>query len=264
MTLSRTAARITPEYRPTHSNNLTTGKIVDYAIHLELSGPARDIVSSLIGMSTDSINHVGYEGLRARPIAVSIETKTESRTVEEAKVQLGVWVAAQVARIEALVKHLASVAVQKPTAEACSCRLESEMATRGRRKNRGRGGRMPRAEQSQTLESIPSPPVVMVPDPSDFLSQTVFPLIDIQSEAWSLFLARVMPSNALHSSSSDIRKPVSNIQIFHSIPLGNTANTVQTYRLVKSLKVLRDWVDGDFRRWWGALLGVRDVEVGGG
>ena len=90
MTLFRTAARITPEYRPTHSNNLTTGKIVDYTIHLEPSGSARDIVSSLIGMSTDSINHVGYESLRARPIAVLIETKTESRTVEEAKVQLGV------------------------------------------------------------------------------------------------------------------------------------------------------------------------------
>ncbi|PVH91768.1 hypothetical protein DM02DRAFT_606179 [Periconia macrospinosa] len=217
---SVTAARITPEYRPTHSNNLTTGKIVDYAIHLEPSGPARDIISSLIGMSTDSINHVGYEGLRARPIAVSIETKTESRTVEEAKVQLGVWVAAQVARIEALVRQLASLVAKKPASEACSSRLESEMA--------------------------------------------VFPLIDIQSEAWSLFFARVTPSNTLHPSNSGIRKPVSNIQIFHSVPLGNTANTVQTYRLVKSLKVLRDWVDGDFRKWWDVLLGVRDVEAGGG
>ena len=120
MTLSRTAARITPEYRPTHSNNLTTGKIVDYAIHLELSGPARDIVSSLIGMSTDFINHVGYEGLRARPIAVSIETKTESRTVEEANVQLGVWVAVQVARIEALVRQLALFVGKKLAAEARS------------------------------------------------------------------------------------------------------------------------------------------------
>jgi hypothetical protein len=33
-------------------------------------------MSSLFGMSTDSINHVGYESLRARPIAVSIETNT--------------------------------------------------------------------------------------------------------------------------------------------------------------------------------------------
>lgn len=264
MTPSRTATRITPEHRPTHSNNLTTGKIVDYTIHLEPSGPARNIISSLIGMSTDSINHVGYEGLRTRPIAVSIETKTESRTVEEAKVQLGVWVAAQVARIETLVRQLASVVVQKPTVEACPGRLESEMATRGRRKSRGRGGRMPREEQPRAQESIPSPSVAMVPDPSDFLSQTVFPLIDIQSEAWSLFLARVTPSNALHPSNSDIRKPVSNIQIFHSIPLGNTANTVQTYRLVKSLKVLRDWVDRDFRKWWDGCLGVHDVEADGG
>ncbi|KAF2245115.1 hypothetical protein BU26DRAFT_77053 [Trematosphaeria pertusa] len=261
---SVTAARITPEYRPTHSNNLTTGKIVDYAIHLEPSGPARDIISSLIGMSTDSINHVGYEGLRARPIAISIETKTESRTVEEAKVQLGVWVAAQVARIEALVGQLAPLKVKKPAAEAQRSRLELEMVTRGRRKSRGRGGRMSRAEQLQTQELTPSPTVVMVPDLSDILSQTVFPLIDIQSEAWSLFFARVTPSNAPHLSNSDIRKPVSNIQIFHSVPLGNTANTVQTYRLVKSLKVLRDWVDGDFRKWWDGFLGVRDAEADGG
>jgi hypothetical protein len=264
VTPSRTAARITPEYRPTHSNNLTTGKIVDYAIHLEPFGPARDIISSLIGMSTESINHVGYEGLRARPIAVSIETKTESRTVEEAKVQLGIWVAAQVARIEALVMQLASLVMKEPAAEAWSSRLESEMVTRGRRKSRGRGSRMPRAEQPQAQEPIPSPTVVMVPDPSNFLSQTVFPLIDIQSETWSLFFARVTPLYALPPSNSDIRKPVSNIQIFHSVPLGNTANTVQAYRLVKSLKVLRDWVDGDYRKWWDGLLGVRDVEAGRG
>lgn len=110
----------------------------------------------------------------------------------------------------------------------------------------------------------PSLTIVMVADPSDILPQTVFPLIDIQSEAWSLFFARVTPSNALHPSNSDMRKPVSNIQIFHSVPLGNMANPVQTYRLVKSLKVLRDWVDGDFRKWWDGFLGVRDAEAGGG
>lgn len=262
---SITAARITPAYRPTHSNNLTTGKIVDYAIHLEPSGPARDIISSLIGMSTDSINHVGYEGLCARPVAVSIETKTESRSVEEAKVQLGVWVAAQVARIEALLGQLAQLGMKKPpAAEARPGRLESDMVTRGRRKTRGRDGRMSRAKQPQTQEPTPSPTVVMVPNPSDILSQTVFPLIDIQSEVWSLFFARVTPSNAPHPSNSDIRKPVSNIQIFHSVPLGNTANTVQTYRLVKSLKVLRDWVDMDFRKWWDGFLGVRDAKAGRG
>jgi hypothetical protein len=261
---SRTAAKITPEYRPTHSNNLTTGKIVDYAIYLEPSGPARDIMSSIIGMSTDSINHVGYEGLRARPIAVSIETKTESRTVEEAKVQLGVWVAAQVARLEALVGQLAPLGVEKRVAVARPDRLESEMVTRGRRKSRGRGGRMSRADHPQTQELTPSPTVVTVSDTSDILSQIVFPLVDIQSEAWSLFFARVSPLNTPHLSKSGIRKPMSNIQIFHSVPLGNTANTVQTYRLVKNLKVLRNWVDGDFRKWWNGFLGIRDTEEGGG
>jgi hypothetical protein len=210
-------------------------------------------------MSTDSINHVSYGGLRARPIAISIETKTESRTVEEAKVQLAVWVAAQVARIEALVRQLALLVVKKPAAEAWSDRLESAMITRGPRKSRGRGGRTLRAEQPQAQGPSLSPNVVMVPNPSDILSQTVFPLIDIQSEVWSLFFARVMPSQTLHPSNSDTRRPVSKIQIFHSVPIGNTANTVQTYRLVKSLKVLRDWVDGDYRRWWDGFLGIPNV-----
>lgn len=80
---------------------------------------------------------------------------------------------------------------------------------------------MSRAEQPQTQEPTPTPTVVMVPDPSDMLSPTAFPLIDIQSEAWSLFFARITPSNAPHPSNSDIRKLGSSIQIFHSVPLGN-------------------------------------------
>jgi hypothetical protein len=209
-------------------------------------------------MSTDSINHVGYEGLCARPIAISIETKTEGRTVEEAKVQLGVWVAAQVARIEALAGQLSPPVVKKPGADAWSGQVGSEMVTRGRE----RPDRLSRVERSQTQEATPSPTVMMVPGASNLLSQTVFPLIDIQSEAWSLFFARVMPANALHLSKSLIRKPGLAIQIFHSVPLGNTANMVQTYRLLKSLKVLREWVDEDFRKWWDKLLGIREAEGG--
>jgi hypothetical protein len=75
-------------------NSLLTGEILVYTIHLEPSDLERDIIPSLISMSTDSIYYVGYKGLRAWHIAVSIETKTESRTVEETKVQLGMWVAA--------------------------------------------------------------------------------------------------------------------------------------------------------------------------
>jgi len=188
-------------------------------------------------MSTDSINHVGYEGLRTRPIAISIETKTESRTVEEAKVQLGVWVAAQVARIESLAAQLAAA---KKAAEA------------------GTGPDQPQAQQSTA-----SPSAIRMPDPSDVLSQTVFPLIDIQSDTWSLFFARVTPSNAAQPSHPGIRKPASNIQVFHSVPLGTTSSTVQTYRLVKSLRVLRNWVDTDFRGWWDGFLGLSHDEAGG-
>jgi hypothetical protein len=194
VTLSRTAARITPQSRPTHSNSLTTGTMVDYVIHLEPFSPARDIVSSLLGMSTDSINHVGYKSLRARPIAVSIETK--NRTVEEAKVQLGVWVAAQVARIDALVRQLAPLGLKNPASEAQPSRLVSEMVTRSRQNNRGTGGRMSRAEQPQIQEPTPTTTVVMVLDLSGILSQTVFPPIDVPSETWSLFFAHVTTSNA--------------------------------------------------------------------
>jgi hypothetical protein len=236
--------------------------MADYVIHLEPFSLARDIVSSLLGMSTDSIPHVRYKNLHDRPIAVSIETKTENRTVEEAKVQLGVWVAAQVARIEELVRQLAPLGLKNPAAEAQPSRLVSEMVTRSRRNNRGTGGKMSRAEQPQIREPTPTTTVVMVPDLSGILSQTVFPPIDVQSETWSLFFAFVTTSNAPHPSNSDIGRPVTNIRIVDSVPLGNTANTVQTYRLVKSLKVLRDWVDVDYRQWWDGFLGVCDAEAG--
>jgi hypothetical protein len=96
------------------SSSLTTGKIVDHVIRLEPFSLARDIMSYLLGMSFDSVNHVGYEGLRARSIAASIESKTESRTVEEAKVESDVWGAAQVARIKAFARQLAPLGVKEP------------------------------------------------------------------------------------------------------------------------------------------------------
>lgn len=61
-------------------------------------------------------------------------------------------------------------------------------------------------------------------DLTDLPTQIVFSLLDVQSESWSLFLGRV--SISPETSGSDIRKPASHIQIFHSIALGNTANTV--------------------------------------
>ncbi|CAE7021382.1 hypothetical protein HRS9139_01082 [Pyrenophora teres f. teres] len=246
---SVTAARITPEFRPTHSPGLTTGKIVDYAMFLELSHSARDAILPLVRMSSKSINHVSYEGLRTRPIAVSIETKTESRTVEEAKVQLGVWLAAQVARIEELIQQVVLLKANKHGAE---------IEARTGNIRYGEKGRMYSRPQTQNPTPPPATDVVN-PDPINLISQIVFPLLSVQSESWSLFFGRVSTPHDIPNS--DIRKPASHIQIFHSIALGNTANTAQTYRLVKSLEVLKAWIDRDFRRWWDVIL---DVDGEGG
>jgi hypothetical protein len=196
VTPSRTGATIEPEYRPSLSDGLAIG-IVDYVIHLEPFSTAGDIIRSFFSRPNDSINHISHDGLRKAPIAVSIVTHTESQTADESKVQLGVWLAAQVARIEALARRCGQL---------------------------------------------------------DIISQTVFPLIDVQSETWSLFLARVTPSDGSKPAGSKDHVPESSTEIFHSRPLGNTASPVQTYRLLKNLRVLRTWVDEDYRQWWDDFL----------
>jgi hypothetical protein len=55
--------------------------------------------------------------------------------MEEAKVQLGVWVAAQVARVEALIQQAAMLKANKHGAE--------REVRRGRGKGRGKGGKIP-------------------------------------------------------------------------------------------------------------------------
>ncbi|KAH9859269.1 hypothetical protein J1614_012183 [Plenodomus biglobosus] len=251
------AARITPAFRPTHSPGLPTGKIVDYAIFLEPSHLARDAIAPLVPISSASINHVGYEALRTRPIAVSIETKTESRTVEEAKVQLGVWLAGQVARMEDLIQQ---AGVLESFERVQDGEAISEPSGHGRRRNRASNAHM----LMQTQQQNPAPTTnTFSLDAAALLSQIVFPLLDVQSENWSLFLGRVCPDLLTSMSSSNIQKPSLPIQIFHSIPLGNTANIIQTYRLVKSLKALRAWIDTDFRMWWDKVLNIDGGGEGG-
>jgi hypothetical protein len=75
-------------------------------------------------MSTDSTDRVGYKVCALNLSLYRSRPKT-SRIVEEAKVQLGVWVAAKVARIEALARQPAPLGVKKPAAEARSSRLVS-------------------------------------------------------------------------------------------------------------------------------------------
>ncbi|KAF2029780.1 hypothetical protein EK21DRAFT_89553 [Setomelanomma holmii] len=242
---------------PLHSPGLTTGKIVDYAIFLLPSRLARDAIAFLITNSSASINHASYEALRIRPIAVTIETKTESRTVEEAKVQLGVWLAGQVARMEDLILQ---IAVLESFERAQYGEAISEPSGHGRQENRAFNSHL----HIQTRQPTPVPTMKSISTGATaLLSQIVFPLLDVQSENWSLFLGRVSPDLLTSMSSSKMQEPDSPIQIFHPITLGDTANTVQTYRLVKSLKALRAWIDVEFHMWWDKVLGIAGDGEGG-
>ncbi|RTE80561.1 hypothetical protein BHE90_004919 [Fusarium euwallaceae] len=108
-----TNAKIDPQYLPKMSDGLTSSsKMVDYALFIgDRQGDQPEdvsttqmshldqMISKFITAGSDSINHIPYFALRHHPIFLGIETKTISRTEEEALVQLGIWVTAQVRRI---------------------------------------------------------------------------------------------------------------------------------------------------------------------
>ena len=63
------------------------------------------------------INHTNHSSIRRKPIAISIETQTISRTEEEARISLATWVASQIERLKRLLytfecrpDHLAAIA----------------------------------------------------------------------------------------------------------------------------------------------------------
>lgn len=180
------AAKITSTYRRTHAPGLTTGKIIDFAMFLEPARLAQNTITSLTTSMSASINHVSYEGLRTRPIAVSIETKTESRTVEEAKVQLGVWLAGQVARIEELIQQIAVL-------EAFELEEKEEVGIESQSTGQAEwGSRVSHPPMGmRTQQPTPTPTMHSIsPVVTALLSQIVFPLLNVQSENWSLFLSR--------------------------------------------------------------------------
>jgi hypothetical protein len=142
--------------------------MVDYAIYLEASGPLssdpsasnplHERISALITDVTHSVNHTSYVSLRHRPIAVSIETKTISRPEEEARVQLAIWVAAQLERIRSLATDTAYLASTGAPTKA------------SRRKN-----------PKVLLKEL---------DRNVVLGRMVFPLLYVQSAQWTVLFAR--------------------------------------------------------------------------
>lgn len=82
--------------------------MVDFGIYLAGNTPCngpqtlQERLASAPYLTSPSINHTNRLSLQAKPLAISIETKTISRTEEEARVQLGVWIASQIERLKRL------------------------------------------------------------------------------------------------------------------------------------------------------------------
>lgn len=228
--LSITTVQTFREYCPTLLSRSTkdieetTGSMVDFAISLTLSPRALEAFDSLFGY--DYINHVDHETLRTTPIAISIETKTLAGNPEEARVQLGIWLAAQVAGIERLLGMMSEADSQTGSKSGDSSRPER-----------------------------------LSPRTTRLLSEVIFPLLCVHGESWELYLGRVCPEAATSLPTSTLRRPVSRVEIYSSVPLGKTSDIVQVYRLVKSLRLLNEWVDVDFRKWWNDVLQLDEGEA---
>ncbi|KAF5023775.1 hypothetical protein F66182_4168 [Fusarium sp. NRRL 66182] len=97
--------KIDSRWLPSHSSGLVSAaKQIDFVIHLG-DAEIQSRIASRRWMFTPSINHTNRDGLRKKPIAISIETKTINRSEAEARVQLAIWVASQIERIRLLLSR---------------------------------------------------------------------------------------------------------------------------------------------------------------
>lgn len=97
-----TTARLIKEYLPTQE---TSGKQVDFCLYLDVDSTAQqriDLIRASLPLA--SINHFDLDGLINRPVALSCDSKKldSHGGASEAKLQIGVWHAAQ----WKLLKHL--------------------------------------------------------------------------------------------------------------------------------------------------------------
>ena len=168
---------------------------------------------------------------------MSIETKTESRPAGEAKEQLGVWIAAQIARIELLLDQIAPAVDVTPVSPQEAPSKQSAAAP-----------------MAQTSDAGPSSAFSVLPPPPSLLCDMAFPLIQIQADDWKLFFARVSP----HRAANPLTLPHAHIEIFGTMRLGDTSSVFGTYRLLKSLRVLKSWINEEYRSWWDRIL--REME----
>ncbi|KAL3587998.1 hypothetical protein FPOAC2_13897 [Fusarium poae] len=107
LTQARISRPFVPEMKAASHYDFTRSKMIDWGIRLHPSQPTTARIQEILlplPENQRSINQSTYGPVRFDPIAVSIETKIANGGAEEARLQLGVWVAAWHQRIRALMR----------------------------------------------------------------------------------------------------------------------------------------------------------------
>ncbi|TWU70369.1 hypothetical protein ED733_000025 [Metarhizium rileyi] len=81
-------------------------KMVDFALVIRPEANLQRLIDEFLAKQRDAtatINQTRYEPLRTRPAPIFIETKVSSGTMEDANVQLGIWVAAWHQRMRSII-----------------------------------------------------------------------------------------------------------------------------------------------------------------
>lgn len=177
-----------------------------------------------------SINHSADQSLRSLLIAVSIETKTAARAEEEAQIQLAIWAAAQLQRLRGLVSSFAP-AVAGP--------LPAGLAAGG-----DEADALAAAARTQRVRSACSA----------LLGRLTLPLLYVSHSRWTIYYAQPLPREGRGALED------AHLCIFPSREIGKTDSVLDTLRLFKTLRVLKEWVQEDFAAWWDEFLSTLQDE----
>ncbi|KAF5023709.1 hypothetical protein F66182_4230 [Fusarium sp. NRRL 66182] len=107
LTQARISRPFVPKMKATSHYDFTRSKMIDWGIRLHPSpSTAAHIREILLPLPENqhSVNQSTYGPVRFDPIGVSIETKTANGGAEDARLQLGVWVAAWHQRMRAFMR----------------------------------------------------------------------------------------------------------------------------------------------------------------
>ncbi|KAJ4307436.1 hypothetical protein N0V84_012740 [Fusarium piperis] len=105
LTHARISKLFVPEMKASSHYDFTRSKMIDWGIRVRPPPSTLSRIQALVDELPDSqssVNQTVYGPVRYEPIAISIESKIAIGTLEEARLQLGVWVAAGHRRMRAL------------------------------------------------------------------------------------------------------------------------------------------------------------------